>query len=106
AKALSSNPEALILTFKIMEAAFSALEVVKAMAEHGNPNSVTDAGVGALCIRSAVMGAALNVKINASGLDDKAFADNIVSKADAMIVEAKKEEERILEIVQRKMSGQ
>ena len=44
------------------------------MAETGNPNSVSDAGVGALCARSAVMGAFLNVKINAAGLEDKEFA--------------------------------
>ena len=46
----------------------------------GNPNSITDAGVGALCARAAIMGAYLNVMINASGLSDKAFANNIINK--------------------------
>lgn len=45
---------------------YECMEVVKAMAEIGNPNSVTDAGVGALAARSGVIGAFLNVKINAA----------------------------------------
>ncbi len=66
--------------FKTMQRSFDAFEVIKAMAEHGNPNSVTDAGVGALCARSAVMGAYLNVKINAAGLKDREFADELLAK--------------------------
>ena len=54
-----------------MKAAYASLAIIKAMAEEGNPNSVTDAGVGALCARTAVQGAYLNVRINASGLKDK-----------------------------------
>jgi glutamate formiminotransferase/formiminotetrahydrofolate cyclodeaminase len=50
------------------------------MAEVGNPNSVSDAGVGALCARSAVMGAFMNVRINASGYDDKSFVDDVLAK--------------------------
>lgn len=57
--------------FKTMMLCYECMEVVKAMAEIGNPNSVTDAGVGALAARSGVIGAFLNVKINAAGLDDK-----------------------------------
>ena len=64
-----------------METAFSAFDIVKAMVEEGHPNSVTDAGVGALAIRSAVLGAFLNVKINASGLKDKETAARLVEKA-------------------------
>lgn len=66
---------------RTMETAFSAFDIVKAMVEEGNPNSVTDAGVGALAIRSAVLGAFLNVKINASGLKDKETAARLVEKA-------------------------
>ena len=51
------------------------------MAEQGNPNSVTDAGVGALAARSAVLGACLNVKINAAGLKDRAVADDLIGQA-------------------------
>jgi glutamate formiminotransferase/formiminotetrahydrofolate cyclodeaminase len=53
-----------------MQTALNSMEVIKAMAEIGNPNSVTDAGVAALCARTAVLGAFMNVKINASGYKD------------------------------------
>ena len=56
-----------------MQLSFESLDLIKTMAIEGNPNSVSDAGVGALCARSAVMGAFMNVRINASGLDDKKF---------------------------------
>jgi len=91
------------IPFKTMEKALSSFEVIKAMAETGNPNSVTDAGVGALCARSAVMGAFLNVKINASGLKDKNFAQEIISKAEAIEQQAKILEEEILKVVNEKI---
>ena len=50
------------------------------MVETGNPNSVTDAGVAALCARSAVLGAFMNVKINVSGYKDKVFVDDVISR--------------------------
>ncbi len=71
---------AIEIPFKVMQASYDSMQVIKAMAEVGNPNSVSDAGVGALCARSAVMGAFMNVRINASGYDDKAFVTNIISK--------------------------
>lgn len=89
--------------FKTMEKALSSFDVIKAMAETGNPNSVTDAGVGALCARSAVMGAFLNVKINASGLKDKNFASEIISKAEAIQQQAKALEEEVLNLVNEKI---
>ncbi len=88
---------------RTMKVASQAFDVVKAMAEEGNPNSVTDAGVGALCIRSAVMGAYLNVKINASGLTDKTFATNIVAEADAIMKQANEMETAILKTVNEKI---
>jgi glutamate formiminotransferase/formiminotetrahydrofolate cyclodeaminase len=71
---------AIEIPFKVMQASFDSMEVIKAMAEIGNPNSVSDAGVGALCARSAVMGAFMNVRINAAGYDDKAFVNDIIAK--------------------------
>jgi len=71
---------AIEIPFKVMQTSYACLEVIKAMAEIGNPNSVSDAGVGALCVRSAVMGAFMNVRINASGFDDKTFVDDIIAK--------------------------
>ena len=75
---------AIEVPFKTMEVAFSAFEVVEAMVNDGNPASVSDAGVGAMCCRSAVMGAFLNVKINAAGIKDREFAEKMV-KAGAEI---------------------
>ena len=75
---------AIEVPFKTMEVAYSAFEVVEAMVNDGNPASVSDAGVGAMCCRSAVMGAFLNVKINAAGIKDREFADKMV-KAGAEI---------------------
>jgi glutamate formiminotransferase/formiminotetrahydrofolate cyclodeaminase len=75
------------------------------MAETGNPNSVSDAGVGALCVRSAVMGAYLNVKINASGLDDKEFVEKILAEGKEIEAKTLQEEREILEIVNKKIEG-
>ena len=88
---------------KVMQLANQSMEIIEAMAETGNPNSVSDAGVGALCARSAVMGAFLNVKINAAGLTDKEFASKIIREGAAIEEEAKKSETKILSIVNSKM---
>jgi len=73
------------------------------MAETGNPNSVSDAGVGALAARSGVMGAYLNVKINAAGLTDKAFAADIVARGKEIQDKAIALESEILAIVNQKI---
>ena len=71
---------AIEIPFKVMQLSYESMEIIKAMAEIGNPNSVSDAGVGALCARSAVMGAFMNVRINASGYDDKNFVNDVITK--------------------------
>ncbi len=81
---------------RTMETSFKAFDIVRAMAEEGNPNSVSDAGVGALAIRSAVMGACLNVKINAAGLKDR-------QKAEQIVAQAQKAEAEILAAVESKI---
>lgn len=91
--------------FKVMQLSYASLEIIKTMAEVGNPNSVSDAGVGALCARSAVMGAFLNVKINAAGLDDKNFAIDILAKGEEIENKTVKEEAEILKIVNAKISA-
>lgn len=96
---------AIEVPFKVMETSLKSMEVIKAMAEIGNPNSVSDAGVGALCARTAVMGAFLNVKINASGLDDKAYVENILAKGKAVEDKAQALEAEILAITNKKISG-
>ncbi len=88
---------------RTMRAALAVFPIVRAMAEEGNPNSVSDAGVGALAARSAVFGARLNVRINAAGLKDRAKADVLVAEADAIAAEAERLEREVLEIVERKI---
>ncbi|MGE5317898.1 MAG: glutamate formimidoyltransferase [Chloroflexota bacterium] len=94
---------AIEIPFKVMKRSYAAFEVIRAMAETGNPNSVSDAGVGALAARSAVMGAFLNVKINASGLKDKEFVDKVLAEGAEIERKAKEEEEAILAIVNSKI---
>lgn len=89
--------------FRTMRRTFDAFEVIRYVAEHGNPNSVTDAGVGALCARSAVMGAFLNVKINAAGLKDKAFVDEILQLGSEIERRAIDAEAEIMQIVNAKI---
>ena len=90
--------------FQTMQKSLEAFEVCRAMVEWGNPASVTDGGVGALAARSAVMGAHLNVKINASSLKDEAFKNEILTKAATIEAAAMKEESEILAIVNEKIA--
>jgi len=89
--------------FKTMELCFESMSVMRAMAEIGNPNSVTDAGVGAIAAKAGVIGAFLNVKINAVGLKDRDFANKIIEKAGALVENANQLEKNILEIVDSKI---
>jgi len=86
-----------------MKASYETFGIIRAMAEEGNPNSVSDAGVGALAARAAVLGAGLNVKINAGGLKDRATADALVAEANQLIADACRQEAEILEIVNGKI---
>ena len=86
-----------------MQASFKVFELCKAMAEEGNPNSVSDAGVGVLAARAAVLGAGLNVKINASGLKDRETADKLVGEANELIKKANELEAEIMKIVEDKL---
>ena len=95
---------AIEVPFRTMQKAFESFEIIAAMVETGNPNSVTDAGVGALCIRSAVIGAYLNVKVNGAGFKDKIFLDHIMEQADELVAKAKAAEEEILAGVERKIA--
>ena len=88
---------------KTMKAAYECFDIVKAMAETGNPNSVSDAGVGALAARSAVLGAELNVKINAAGLKDSQRAERLISEANEIARKAVAQEAEILQIVNQKI---
>ena len=94
---------AITTPFKVMETAFSSMEVMKAMAEFGNPNSVTDAGVGALCARTAVLGAFLNVKINCKDCEDKDFVKDVLKRGQDIVDNTDILENQIIKIVQSKI---
>jgi glutamate formiminotransferase/formiminotetrahydrofolate cyclodeaminase len=94
---------AIQIPLRVMEVSHGSFQLIKAMAEVGNPNSVTDAGVGALCARTAVIGAHLNVKINAGGLKDKAFLEGVLAKAKKLEEEAIAMEAEVLAIVESKI---
>ncbi|MBP5396986.1 MAG: cyclodeaminase/cyclohydrolase family protein, partial [Bacteroidales bacterium] len=96
---------AIEVPFRTMQKSFEVFEICEAMVDTGNPNSVSDAGVGALCARSAVMGAFLNVKINASSLKDKEFASHVIAEADQLQQKAQAWEKSILDKVHRTIEG-
>ncbi|MBQ6254051.1 MAG: glutamate formimidoyltransferase [Bacteroidales bacterium] len=93
-----------LVPLRTMKASFKVFELAKAMASDGNPNSVSDAGVGALAARSAVLGACLNVKINAVGLKDKAKAAGLIAEAEDLAAKAETEERIVMEIVNSKIN--
>ena len=98
-----ATKNAILVPLKVMETAYSGFELINEMVEKGNPNSITDAGVGALAIRSCIRGAFLNVKINASGLHDKGFVDSILAKGEDLELKAATSEEAILKLVNTKI---
>lgn len=96
---------AMQIPFRVMERSLTSMEVMKAMAENGLEASVSDAGVGALCARTAVMGAFLNVKINAEGVDDKDFVNDLLSRGAKIEKQALEQEKAILDIVNKKIAS-
>ncbi len=97
--------QAIEVPLRVMQLCYESMEVMRAMAEIGNPNSVSDAGVGALAARSGVMGAFLNVKINAGGYRDRAYVEKILAQGEELQQKAMEMEGQILEIVNREIGG-
>lgn len=95
---------ATLIPFKVMQTTMEAFSLIEAMARQGNPNSVSDAGVGALCARAAVLGALLNVKINAASLKNREFAEAKLAEGEAMAAEAMKLEAKIISVVNQVIS--
>jgi glutamate formiminotransferase/formiminotetrahydrofolate cyclodeaminase len=98
-----ATKEATIIPLRVMETAFEGYQVVRAMVENGNPNSVTDAGVGALALHACIRGACLNVRTNLPGLDDKKFVDEILGIASAILQESAREESEIIRLVESRL---
>ena len=88
---------------QVMQTVLSALELIEAMVIHGNPNSITDAGVGALAARAALMGAYMNVRTNARGITDRKFAADIIAQGKAIQAQAMAIEQRVVALVDSKI---
>jgi glutamate formiminotransferase/formiminotetrahydrofolate cyclodeaminase len=99
----AATRRAIEVPLRVMRQAQASFELIRQMAETGNPNSVTDAGVGALCARAAVHGAFLNVQVNAAGLDDKAWAAEALAEGQALTQAADAAEAAVLAIVRGKI---
>ncbi len=91
---------AIEVPLETVKASFKVFELCRKMVEIGNPNSLSDAAVGALCARAAVFGANLNVRINCKDLNDQALADQYVNEANNILALAKKEEEEIIKLAE------
>jgi glutamate formiminotransferase/formiminotetrahydrofolate cyclodeaminase len=95
---------AILTPLKVMKQAYKSMELMKEMVEKGNPNSVTDAAVGALCARTAVIGAFMNVRINAPGLNDKEFIQKVIAEGQQIQDNAIKLEQEIITITNEKIA--
>ena len=91
--------------FRTLQTAAEAIPLLKEMAEKGNPNSLSDAGVGASCLLTAMQGAWMNVLINAQGLDDKEWATQITEKAESIFKIAESACNEIILDVQQRLKG-
>ncbi len=94
-----ATKNAILVPLKVMEIAFEAYELIEEMVKEGNPNSVTDAGVGALAVRSCIKGAYLNICVNSRGLDDRKFGEEIKAKAAELDLQSEKRERHIVDKV-------
>lgn len=99
-----ATKNAISVPLKVMQASVDCYPLLKQMAKEGNPNSVSDAGVGALCVHAAVYGAFLNVKINCADFKDKEFVDKSLTKASRLLAKSEKEQKLILKITEKVIS--
>lgn len=91
-----ATKHAIEIPMQVAEIAFEAMEMAEAMAQIGNPNSITDAGVGAMCLRTAVIGAVLNARVNANDLEDKAYVEKTLSRCKELVSQSRSREEAVL----------
>jgi len=90
---------AIEIPYRVMQIAFKSMDVIEAMAREGNPNSKSDAGVGAICARSAVLGAWLNVRINAMGSENDRHLAEVLAEGEKIRSLALEKEKKILDLV-------
>ena len=96
---------AIDIPMQVAQVAHDGLGLAAAMASDGNPNSVTDAGVGAMCLRTAVLGAVLNARINCGDLEDADYVAQIQSRCAQLVASATHQEGEVLATVDRVMAG-
>lgn len=99
-----ANKKAIEVPYQTMKVAASCLEIIQHMVERGNPNSISDAGVGALCIETAVRGACLNVQINVAGLEDEEKKLTYLDKAKKLEQKTMKSVKSLLDQIREKMN--
>ena len=100
-----ATKNAIEVPFKIMEISFESIEVIKKMAINGNPNSITDVGVAMHCVKAAINGGFLNVRINCNDLDDKDFTKGIIAEGKKIIAKTNSEEVKIFTIIDKILSN-
>jgi len=91
------------IPFQVMETAYNSLEVMQEMVKNGAPSSLSDAAVGVLCARTAVVGAFFNVRINAKDIKDRKFAEEIIAKGQKIYESALKIEKETIAYMDSKM---
>ena len=94
---------AIHIPLEVMKTASEAFDLIDAMVKKGNVNSISDAGVGGLCLKTAIYGAYLNVKINCNGFDDQNYVNEVSQKADEILAEAIRREKLIVKAVEKSM---
>ena len=94
---------AISVPLRVMQLAYEAMEVIKAMAQHGMEASISDVGVGAMAALTAVRGAHLNVRINAKDLEDQQFKQQVLQQARQIEQQAAQKEQEIMQIVNSKL---
>ena len=99
----AATKNAAAVPLRVMQTVLAAMELIEAMVIHGNPNSITDAGVGALAARAAVRGAYMNVRTNARGITDHNFAADIIAQGKALEAQADAIEQRVVALVDSKI---
>jgi glutamate formiminotransferase/formiminotetrahydrofolate cyclodeaminase len=101
----AATKNAVEIPFRVMQVALDSMDVIRAMVQKGNPNSITDAGVGALCARAAVKGAFMNVRINTESLEDRNYANEVLIKGKEIEDKAIALETEILKIIDGKLGS-
>ena len=99
----AATKNAAAVPLRVMQTVLAAMELIETMVIHGNPNSITDAGVGALAARAAVRGAYMNVRTNVRGITDHNFAADIIAQGKALEAQANAIEQRVVALVDSKI---